>query len=169
MGKRCQKKNKKLRMKRSKSLYQGQRCRKSKRLCAHSNRVCKRRNLRFGKDSSLPSNVCEFRSLQIHHIKHARTALQTFTYLRIPLSPLQDSSMVSTEFGTTQSIPTRAVHAWIQPDRINQHHTAWTAQQATNREWGQWSEVSVAFLRHPAQLSAVNLLLQRYWTSWLYI
>ena len=103
---------------------------------AHSNRVLKKGNLRFGKDNSLPSNVCQFRFLQINHIKHARTAPQTFTYLRIPLSPPQDSSMVSTEFGITQSIPTRTVHSWIQPDRINQHHTAWTAQQGCQQWMG---------------------------------
>ena len=58
--------------------------------------------------------------------------------------------MVSTEFGITQSIPTRAVHAWIQPDRINQHHTAWTAQQGCQQWMGAVVGGQCGFLMSPS-------------------
>ena len=70
-------------------------------------RVFKKRNLILGRESSFPSNVHWLCSLQIHHVRHAGSALQTFTYLQTPLTPSQDFSMASTEFGITQLVPTR--------------------------------------------------------------
>jgi len=42
---------------------------------AHPKSVFKKRNLRFGKDSSFPSNVHRFCSIQLRHIRQTGTAL----------------------------------------------------------------------------------------------
>lgn len=73
----------------------------------HLNKVFKKRNLSFGKDSSSPSNVQWFCSIQIHHIRHVGVVLHACTCPRTPWTPPEDSNIASTKIDITQANPTR--------------------------------------------------------------
>ena len=98
--KRCKKKKKKTKkhkQKGSKPLYQHQRHKESRNSIkgciesvrdwdAHSKKVFRKRNLRLVSESPFPSNVRQLRSLQIHHTRHAGTALHSSTCVSHQLS-----------------------------------------------------------------------------------
>jgi hypothetical protein len=64
-------------------------------------------NLIFSKESSTPSKVWWFRTLQIHQKRQAGTTPHTSQLLQVPTVPLQDSNKAKIECGMTQVIPTK--------------------------------------------------------------